>query len=119
MEKYSLITYDGDNKIISAVVFESVELGLDMDPYGDRCPMVVGSNQAIINHSDKPIYEAECAFCGNHGVCREYWKINLNVEIMDAFGEDGTPMARYGNPLCIDTCYRKIDRLMHTKHGSF
>jgi len=78
-----------------------------------------GSNQAIVNHDIDPIYETECAFCGNRGVCREYFKIDLDEDIMLAIGDDGkNSMGRYGNPFCIDTCYKKMYRLMQTKHGS-
>ena len=63
---------------------------------------------------DGNVYEATCAFCGNHGKCKEYFKVDLSVEIMTAF-----ELERYGNPFCIDTCYKKIDALMNTKHGSF
>jgi len=78
MHKYSRITFDTNTaRIIEATTFESGHSDLEKDPYGDRCPVVIGSNQAIVNHSENPIYETECAFCGHHGVCRESVVIHL------------------------------------------
>jgi len=114
-----------DGNITEVLTFESGHSDIELNPYGDKCPVTVGSNQKVINwETQGPIYETECSFCGNYGICREYFKINFSEEIMDAFGYDHPtvgrmPMGRYGNPLCINTCYKKLDRLMHTKHGSF
>lgn len=112
--KYTLISYTGE-LVTDCYVFESEHRGLNIDSCNnENVPIAVGSNQSIVSWDDSPIYEAECALCGNRGVCREYFKVDLEEDIMDALLE-----GRYGNPFCINTCYKKIDALMHTDHGSF
>ena len=118
MTKYSLISYDlSTATIIACFPFENLHDDLNIDCNNNpNVPFAVGSNQTIVKWDDDgPIYETECTLCGNHSICKEYFKVDLKEEIMVALGIDG----RYGVPLCVNTCYKKIDALMHTEHGRF
>jgi len=49
MPKYQIITYNGEEKQDDLTVeFYSDNEELDLYPYSDDCPVVIGSNQTII-----------------------------------------------------------------------
>jgi hypothetical protein len=51
--KYVLITYNSEQKRIDNYYhFESEHDDLDENPYSDKCPVVVGSNQIIVKEGD-------------------------------------------------------------------
>ena len=112
MYKYSLLDYDKDENIIQCRIFES--------KYDDchkniHLPIPIADNQRIISwEEDGPIWNDVCDFCGHESIVREYFKVDLDLDIMDAFG-----FGRYGMKFCANTCYKKIDRLMHTDKGTF
>jgi len=115
--KYSLLSYDNNGDVTNCYEFESEHNDCDENIYeNDHIPFTVGSNQRIVHWIDEGGHMTNdtCDFCGNDGIVREYFKVNLDEDIMAAFN-----IGRYGNKFCINTCYKKIDALMHTDVGSF
>jgi hypothetical protein len=116
MHKYSLLSYDKDENITQCYPFESQYNDCHINVHtNERTPFPVGSNQRIISwEEDGPIWNDVCDFCGHESIVREYFKVDLDLDIMDAFG-----FGRYGMKFCANTCYKKIDKLMHTDKGTF
>ncbi len=73
--KYALITVS-EREEITEHIFESDVEGLEFDPYGDDCPVVVGSNQIIrrIEDDSNKFFELKKTF-GHKLNGTWYWKI--------------------------------------------
>ena len=98
--KYALVTVSEQGEHVERI-FESQYQDLELDPYGNNCPIVVGSNQAIrlvedlenptIDRSLRPDFDYDCE-CGFH-VCNECGYPYYPMEAED--GED-CPNCEFG-----------------------